>query len=71
MLPPWSSETLVSYITSRRQNPEDRDINLHRRENSKSRKTRGDGVLQAQNLRVISKEKHVSNCKVNPRRILK
>jgi hypothetical protein len=33
----WSSETLVLYhITTRRHNPEDRDLNLHRREIPKS-----------------------------------
>jgi len=33
------SETLVTYRnTTRRQNPEDLDLNLHRRENLKSRK---------------------------------
>jgi hypothetical protein len=33
----WSSETLVSYgITTRRHNPEDHGLNLHRRENLRS-----------------------------------
>jgi len=34
----WSSETMVSYQNStRRQNPEDLDLNLHRRENLRHR----------------------------------
>jgi len=34
----WTSETLASYsITTQCQNPEDRDLNFHRRENMKFR----------------------------------
>jgi hypothetical protein len=32
-----TSETSISYITTRRHNPEDLDLNLHRREGLKSR----------------------------------